>query len=199
MTSIAADRVDSLGVGNVSTRELDLEEIDEPNGEYDVVLCREGLMLTPDPARAAAEITRVLRHGGRTAVAVWGPRERNPWLAIVLDSVSAELGTPMPPPGIPGPFSLDRADRLESTLAGAGLGQVSVHELETPYHAASVDEWWERTCDLAGPLAQKLAELPDAKRRALRERAERAIRIYETSDGLDMPGVTLVAGGARQS
>ena len=37
-------------------------------------------MLVPDPARAAREIRRVLRPGGRVAVAVWGPRERNPWL-----------------------------------------------------------------------------------------------------------------------
>ena len=36
------------------TRELDLEQIDEPDASFDVVLCREGLMLVPDPARAVA-------------------------------------------------------------------------------------------------------------------------------------------------
>ena len=61
-------------------------EIDEPDGAYDVVLCREGLMFAPDPARAAREIRRVLRPGGRVALAVWGPRERNPWLALVFDA-----------------------------------------------------------------------------------------------------------------
>ena len=101
------------------TRELDLEQIDEPDGSYDVVLCREGLMLVPDPARAAREIARVLRPGGRVALAVWGPREQNPWLGVVFDAVSAQLGTPMPPPGIPGPFSLDDADGL----AGAARGR----------------------------------------------------------------------------
>ena len=59
-----------------------------PTRSYDVVLCREGLMLVPDPARAAREIARVLRPGGRVALAVWGPREQNPWLGIVFDTVT---------------------------------------------------------------------------------------------------------------
>ena len=112
MTSIAAARASELGLHNVTTKELDLEQIDEPDASYDVVLCREGLMFVPDPARAAREINRVLRPGGRFAVAVWGLRDLNPWLGVVFDAVSAQLGTPVPPPGVPGPFSLADSDRL---------------------------------------------------------------------------------------
>ena len=60
---------------------LDLEAIDEPDRSFDIVLCRDGLMLVPDPARAAAEIRRV---GGRLVVAVWGAPERNPWLSTIF-------------------------------------------------------------------------------------------------------------------
>ena len=42
MTSIAAARARALGLATCSTRVLDLEQIDEPDGSYDVVLCREG-------------------------------------------------------------------------------------------------------------------------------------------------------------
>jgi ubiquinone/menaquinone biosynthesis C-methylase UbiE len=90
MTAIAAARIEALGIGNARTLELDLEQIDQPDASYDVVLCREGLMLVPDPARAASEIRRVLRPDGRVAIAVWGPRERNPWLGLVLEAVSAQ-------------------------------------------------------------------------------------------------------------
>ena len=155
-------RAAERGLGNVTGRVLDLEEIDEPDDAYDVVLCREGLMLVPDPARAAREIGRVLRPGGRAVLSVWGPRARNPWLAVVFDVVGAQLGTPMPPPGIPHPFSLDDADRLGGLLTDAGLSHVEVSELPTPYVAASVDEWWERTCALAGPLARSWPRSPTA-------------------------------------
>jgi SAM-dependent methyltransferase len=197
MTSIAAARAEVLGLTNVSSRELDLERIDEPDGSYDVVLCREGLMLVPDPARAAGEIRRVLRPGGRVALAVWGPRERNPWLGIVFDAVSAQFGVPMPPPGIPGPFSLEDADRLAALLSTAGLVNVEVLELPTPYHASSVEEWWARTATLAGPLAQRLAALPEHAQQALLAHARAASSTYATPDGLEIPGVSLVAAATR--
>jgi ubiquinone/menaquinone biosynthesis C-methylase UbiE len=197
MTAIASARARALGLGNVSTRVLDLERIEEPAGSYDVVLCREGLMFAPDPARASREIRRVLRTGGRVAIAVWGPRERNPWLGIVFDAVGAQLGKQVPPPGIPGPFSLEDADELVALLSGAGLADVVVTELSTPLQAGSFEEWWVRTSSLAGPLAQILASLPEPAEQALRARLREAIGAYETTTGLELPGVTLLATGGR--
>jgi ubiquinone/menaquinone biosynthesis C-methylase UbiE len=197
MVAIAAARVAELGLRNVSARVLDLEQIDEPDACYDVAVCREGLMFVVDPARAARELRRVLRPGGRVAIAVWGPRERNPWLAVVFDAVSVELGTPVPPPGVPGPFSLDDAGRLEALLAGAGFSAVDVQEVSTPYRAASVEEWWSRTAALAGPLARRLSTLPEPVAQALRERARNAVGGYVTPTGLEIPGVSLVAAATR--
>src|SRR5437763_1670453 len=183
MTAIASARAEALGLDNVSTKVLDLERIDEPDSSYDVVLCREGLMLVPDPARAAGEIRRVLRPGGRVALAVWGARGRNPWLGVLFDVVSAELGAPTPPPGIPHPFSLGDSGKLAPLLADAGLSDVVVGEVPTPYHAASFDEWWERGASLAGPLGQRLASLPAGAMESLRARAREAVSAYETSNG----------------
>jgi SAM-dependent methyltransferase len=198
MTAIAAARAEALGLTNVSTRELDLEHIDEPDGSYDVVLCREGLMFAPDPGGAAREMARVLRSGGRVALAVWGPRERNPWLGLVLDAASAQLGKPVPPPGVPGPFSLDDGDRLAGLLAEATLDDVTVSELAVPLRARSFDEWWTRTSALAGPLAAMLAALPEDARQSLRARARESIGDYETPDGIEFPGVTLIAVARRR-
>jgi hypothetical protein len=85
----------------------------------------------------------------------------NPWLGVVFDAVAERLGAPMPPPNTPHPFALDDAGRLAFVLTEAGLADVSVRELATPYRAASADEWWDRTSAPAGPLAQRMAALPE--------------------------------------
>ena len=197
MTAIAAGRAAALGLGNVRTVTLDLDDLAQPEQAYDVVLCREGLMFAFDPAHAVAGIRRVLRPGGRMAVSVWGPRARNPWLAIVFDAAGAVLGSPVPPPGIPGPFALEDADRLGRLLNGAGLAEVTVDEVPVPLRDDSFDAWLTRTSALAGPLARRLALLPDPARRELRARLEEAVRPYRTPGGLDFPGVSLVASGRR--
>src|SRR4029450_1399742 len=124
MTAIAGARAAALGLGNVRTLTLDLDDLDQPDQAYDVVLCREGLMFAFDPARAVAGIRRVLRPGGRVAGAGGGPRGPPPWRAVVFDAVGAVVGAPVPPPGIPGPFALEDPERLGRLLTGAGLADV---------------------------------------------------------------------------
>ena len=197
MTAIAAARAAAAGLGNVRTLTLDLDDLGQPDQAYDVVLCREGLMFALDPAHAVAEIRRILRLGGRVGLAVWGPRARNPWLSLVFDAVSAQLGVTLPPPGVPGPFALDDPERLAGLLAGAGLADVAVTEVPTPLRDASFEAWLARTSALAGPLAKRLAALPEPARRQLRDRLEAAVRPYRTPAGLDFPGVSLLASGRR--
>ena len=181
----------------VSTRVLDLEQIDAPDESFDVVVCREGLMFALDPVRAATEIARVLRPGGRTAIAVWGPRDRNPWLGVLADAVHQCTGTPVPPHGTPGPFSLGTDGALETTLAAAGLDEVCVQQVDVPTHDASFDDYWQLRIDLAGPLKQRLAALPAPDLAAIREMVREGLARYQTSDGLRVPGLAYVASARR--
>ncbi len=197
MAEIAGRRAQLLGLGNVRTAVRDIEAIDEPDGAFDVVLCREGLMFAVDPRRGAAEIARVLRPGGRVGVAVWGPREENPWLGLVLDSVGDHLGVTLPPPGVPGPFELSDEDELASVLSDGGLGDVVVDRVPVPYGPVPVAEWWARTCACAGPLSQLLAGLPDDAKGAIADRATETVAPHTVDGMVTLPGVTLVASARR--
>jgi SAM-dependent methyltransferase len=197
MTEIAVRRAAERGITNVTTRVRDLDAIDEPDESFDVVLCREGLMFANDHAGAVSEIHRVLRPGGRAVVAVWGPRERNPWLAVGLDCVGEQLGMPMPPPGVHGPFALDDAEVVSRLFDDAKFSDVVVREQAAPLPAPSFDAWWERTTSLAGPLVALIRTLPDDDARAVRERLQRAVAPYATDDGFLFPGVSLIAAGTR--
>ncbi len=197
MVAVAAGRAAAAGLGQVAAAVRDLEAIADPEGAYDVALCREGLMFVPDPARAVREMLRVLRPGGRMAVAVWGSRGRNPWLGIVFDAVAAELGRPVPPPGVPGPFALSDAPALARLLSDAGVADVRVDARPVPLRATSPAEWWDRTTALAGPLSGIIAGLPPAGVARLRDRALAAAVPYAAGDGLEFPGETIVASGRR--
>lgn len=198
MVAIAAARASGRGLGQVSARILDLEAVELPDASADAVVCREGLMLVPEPARALAEIARVLRPGGRVAVAVWGPRARNPWIGVLLDAISAHVGVPIPPPGLPGPFSLDDPDLLLALFEGAGFGQVGVQEVAEPMAATDTDSWWGTVTELAGPVAQVLAGMAVEDQVAIRAAAEAGLEPYRVAGGgFELPGVSLVACGRR--
>jgi len=196
MVAIAASR--SAGLANVRARVLDLDEIDAPDGSFDVLLCREGLMFAADPERAGRELHRVARPGARVALSVWGAKERNPWLGIVFDAVGAQLGEPIPPPGVPEPFSLSDAGRLGSLLDAAGFDDVTVDEQPVPLRAANFDEWWSRTSTMAGPLAKRIAAMPTPAAAALEATLREAVAPYTSADGVELPGLALVASARRR-
>ncbi len=197
MVEVARERARTAGSTNVTFKVLDIEAIDEPDASFDVALCREGLMFAVDPARGAAEILRVLRPGGRAAIVVWGPRAENPWLGLPLDAVSAQIGRPVPSPGVPGPFSLDDAERFRTALTAGGFSDVSVERFSVPMLAPSFDAWWDRTTALAGPLARVVAAFPEDARVAVRDHARAAAQAYSDGDGVRFPGVALLASCRR--
>ncbi len=198
MVDTAVARAHSGGFYNVHGRRIDIESIDEPDASFDVVYCRDGLQFAFEPDRAVREIARVLRPGGRGTVAVWAGRDRNPWLGLVLDVLSEQLGHPVPPPGIPTPFSLGDGADLESLFVDAGFVEVRVEEVAVPLRAPSFDGWWRMTTSLAGPLALIIAGLDGEAAEKLRTRAREAVAPFESADGtLDIPGVALVLGACQ--
>ena len=131
------------------------------------------------------------------AVAVWGPRADNPWLSTLFDAVEAELGQPVPPPGMPGPFSLDGLDKLSAVLGSAGLADVDVETHPVPYVERDFDSIWDKTAALAGPLAKLLTSIPPEKATGIRRRYAEALEEFETPDGYEIPGVSLIGSATR--
>lgn len=164
----------------------------------DGVLCRWGLMLVPSPPRAAEEIARVLRPGGRVAVAVWGDPERNEWMTAGGRS-ALELGLiERPDPEAPGPFLLSAEGLLEDVLAGAGLRVETVEDVAIRWRAGSLDEWWDVTRDVSRMLAQLLERVGSDDEARIAAGAHRRLERYVDADGsVSVPGLARVARATR--
>lgn len=195
MVAVAARR--GTGRPQVRTAVFDQSEILAEDGRFDAVISRHGLMFAEDPVAAVKESARVLRPGGRLAVMTWGPRSANPWLGLVLDSVGEQFGVPFPPPNVRGPFSLDDAALLASVLDEGGLADVHVQAVETPMRAASLQAWWQRVPQLAGPLAIALAAMePDVREEIGRRAMDAGARAsYRDGDEIVFSGSVLIASG----
>ncbi|MFI5004809.1 MAG: class I SAM-dependent methyltransferase, partial [Solirubrobacterales bacterium] len=149
----ARERAAELALTNVEFQVWNAEWIDLPVASVDAVLCRWGYMLMADPSAALSETRRVLRPGGRLALAVWDTLGANPWALaprqelIERGLVPAPSGAGTladgPPEHVPGPFALGDPARVRELLEQAGFAEARVEAVEVAQRHASFDSFWE--------------------------------------------------------
>jgi len=191
MSEVARRRAGERGVGNADFRVMDAERMDLPDDAFDGVLCRFGYMLMADPASALAQTRRVLRPGGRLALAVWGPPPRNPWLATGVRLLVEAGHVPAPDPEAPSPFAMADEGRTRALLAGAGFDQVRTEEIAVTWSYRDADEYLAVARDTAFPVARVLRALSDADRRALTEALTDELVPFAADGGYTIPGAAL--------
>ena len=91
------------------------------NEQFDVVICHQGLQFVADKGAAAAEMRRVLRRGGRSAVAAWCSDDEIPFFRDLRLVAERHLG-----PISDQRYGFGDAAALEDLLGGAGLTGVRV-------------------------------------------------------------------------
>jgi SAM-dependent methyltransferase len=181
---------------NVEVAVLDASAIDRPDGSFDVVACRMGLMFTPDPSAALAEIRRVLTPAGRVGALTWAGIEHNPWMTCVgMAAMMNGLVSGGPPVGPGSIFSLSDPAELESLVSGAGFVDVKVEEFAIAFLADDIDSHVDRVSSLAGPLAAAFEAATPEQHAAVRRTAAELAAQYVTDDGVVIPGRALLVSG----
>ncbi|MDX6664918.1 MAG: hypothetical protein QOG68_1124, partial [Solirubrobacteraceae bacterium] len=161
----ARARAAELGLSSVEFQVLGAEWIDLPLASVDAVVCRWGYMLMADPAAALRETRRVLRPGGRLALAVWDAIEQNPWARLPAAELRQHGLVPAPPPGVspPGPFALGDRELVAALLEDAGFTEIDVRGMELMRRHESVEELWEVTLDLSRSFHDTVMARPDGE------------------------------------
>jgi SAM-dependent methyltransferase len=193
MLGVAKGRARDLGATNVEFRRMELEWLDLPTASIDAILCRWGLMFVLDPGSALGEMRRVLKPGGRLALAVWDRPERNPWATIPTRAL-VELGHAEPPdPSAPGMFSLADPGRLGELLESAGLTEVVVEALELDRNDRGVDDYLKGTLDLSAPFAEVRDSLSAEQWQEVEQRVAELAAPFLSDGRLHFPTHALVA------
>ena len=195
MVGVARRRGAERGVANVDYRAMDAERIELEDDSVDGALCRFGFMLMADPAAALAETRRVLRPGGRLALAVWGAPERNPWISLLAGALVERGHAPLPDAATPSPFSLASHTTVVALLEAAGFASVRTEELPVRYVYADVEDYLRVGADTAGPAGLVLRGLsgPDRDAVAAHVGAASVAFASASASGLELPGVAVAA------
>ncbi len=95
----------------IEFREADAEALPFKDMSFDYVLSTFGVMFTPDQARAASEMVRVVRRGGKIGLANWTPQG-------FIGQVFRTIGKHLPPPaGVPSPLLWGTEGRIQDLFS----------------------------------------------------------------------------------
>jgi ubiquinone/menaquinone biosynthesis C-methylase UbiE len=139
----------------------DAQDLPFPDASFDVVLSVMGVMFAPDQERAAAELLRVCKPGGRIGIAAW------PSDGSIADffRAHADYGDP-PPDGLRPPFRWGTREGLQE-LIGPGARSLHTERRTTTMYYRSPEHAVEVLRTYFGPTMLALAELDEANQRNL--------------------------------
>jgi ubiquinone/menaquinone biosynthesis C-methylase UbiE len=208
MLAGARARAIELSLNNIEFQVLNAEWIDLPLASVDAVLCRWGYMLMADPATALGETRRVLRPGGRLALAVWDSIEHNPWAELparelrerdsqvprAADGEGGQASRDQPASPAPGPFALGSPERVLELLQQAGFAEIEVEALDLLRRHRDFEELWESTLDLSRLFHDAVLSRTEGEIAEIKASLAERFAPYTSEDGtLAIPGRTLIA------
>ncbi len=148
---------------NIGFEEADAEALPFPENTFDLAVSMFGVMFTPQPAVATAELRRVTRPGGQIALANWTPEG---FIGKMFTVFKAHL--PPPPAGVPSPMEWGNEtavrQRLQSGFTDVRLTR-RIALMRYPFPPAETVEFFRK---YYGPTLRAFETLPATGQSALR-------------------------------
>lgn len=154
------DRAAELAEGEglrLTTRVADVQDLPFQDGHFDVVLSTFGVMFAPDQRRAAAELRRVTRAGGRIGVTAWCP---DGLIGDYARTIARHVGSPPPTDS---PFAWGTEERVRDLL-----GDARTTRRAQPFRYPSVEFAIDFFAQWYGPARAAGTRLGERERQALR-------------------------------
>lgn len=155
----------------------DAEALPFESGSFDVVMSTFGVMFTPDQGRAAAELARVCRPGGRIGLANWTPEG-------FIGQLFKTIGKHVPPPaGMKSPALWGTRRHIEE-LFESTAASIRVEPARFVFRYRSPEHWLHVFRSYYGPLLKTYAALEPAEQEELTDEIIAMIgRFNRATDG----------------
>jgi SAM-dependent methyltransferase len=155
----AKARADAEGL-TLTFRVADAEALPFADASFDVVLSTFGVMFTPDQARAAREMLRVTREGGRIGLANWTPEG-------FIGQLFKIVGAYLPPPAGINPAVRWGTEPHIVSLFGPQAADIQCTRRHFNFRYRSSAHWIQMFRDFYGPVFKTFTALDTVKRAAL--------------------------------
>ena len=195
LLKIAAERARNKKLSNFTTQQADAHQLPFANQSFDLATCRFGVMFFSDPARALAELRRVLKPGARACFAAWAPMEQ-PYFQTTMKIVHRHVGGTMLEPGGADPFRFAAAGSLSEALRGAGFHEVEESFRNLPWAwPGDAEELFDYACSVTAPFRAMLERVREEDWPAIRAQAKAAIERYRVGDEIRFGADVVLASG----
>jgi len=174
---------------NIEWREGSAISMPLPDGTFDNVLCQQGLQFFPDKPAALSEMRRVLKSGGRLAVACWRSIEHMPGYLALEQALARRIG---PEKAALPPFALGDAATLRSLVTGAGFREVRLRIDAKMIRFDSAEHMVRAVVGGAPTMLGALAEQGEGVLDAIVAEVAEATRAYVDDEGWAIPGISHV-------
>ena len=198
MVAAARRAADHLGLGNTQFDVALADHLPFPANTFDAVVSRFGVMFFPSPVDGVREMLRVLKPGGKLALAVWHFAESNPFFYALQRVMERYIDSPPPEPDAPDAFRFAVPGKLREVLGEAGAMTCSERLLQFKIEAPiSVEEFWTVRCEMSEQLREKFAMLSSEQMIEVKRQSLEALRQYSTDRGMSFPAQVLIVSGTK--
>jgi ubiquinone/menaquinone biosynthesis C-methylase UbiE len=146
---------------SIKTQEADAEALPFADNSFDVVVSTFGVMFTPNQDKAASEMIRVCKSGGKIGLANWTPES-------FIGQVFKTIGKYVPPAaGMKSPALWGTRARI-TEMFGTQAASVTIQPRNFNFRYRSAEHWLDVFKTYYGPVLKTFAALPEANQSSLR-------------------------------
>ncbi len=197
MLDIATRRANAQGISNFETRVCSADDLPFGDATFDSVSVRFGYMFFPDVAKATAEFVRVLKPGGRLCSSVWVKPEENPWTAVVMQAIAAEVVLAPPDPDGPNMFRCAAPEYVSVLYVAGGLRDVAEWDVDIELVTRSPTQYWEMISEHVSLAVAALHQVDELARERIARSVIAKVSAYEHDGTVRIPGVARCIVGTR--